>query len=172
MKPTEILLSEYNPYYKNYIDLVGNINLLDALSKGSETLQTFFRSLPENKWGYQYAPGKWTPKDVLQHIADTERVFAYRALYFARNPNVEIKGFDDKIFAENADANDKTVVALLQNYVSVRNATLTLFSSFNENQIKQIGIANGSAMSVRAAGFMICGHEIHHCNIINERYLK
>lgn len=171
MKPSEILLSEYNPYYKNYIDLVGNINLMDALVKGSETIQTFFGSLPENKWGYQYAAGKWTPRDVSLHIADTERVFAYRALYFARNSDVELKGFDDKVFAENAEANDKTVEALLQNYVAVRNASLTLFSSFNVNQLKQIGVANGNAMSVRAAGFMICGHEIHHCNIIKERYL-
>ncbi len=171
MKSSEILLSEYNPFYKHYIDLVEDINLIDALEKGLKTNQTFFENLPDSKWDYQYAEGKWTPKDILLHIADTERVFAYRALYFSRSINAELKGFDENLFSENALASSKTVASLLQNYVSVRNATLSLFQSFNENQLKQLGKANGSIMSVRAAGFVICGHEKHHCNIITERYL-
>lgn len=171
MKSSEVLSSEYNPYYKRYIDLVGNSCLLDALVKGKETTKSFFENLPENKLDYRYAAGKWTPKDILQHIADTERVFAYRALYFARSTNAELKGFDENIFAENALAGNKTLATLLEDYVAVRNATISLFKNFDENQLKQIGNANGSAMSVRAAAFVMCGHEIHHCNIINERYL-
>ncbi len=138
---------------------------------GLKTTTAFFEGIPNAKWTYQYAIGKWTPKDILLHIADTERVFAYRALYFARSNNAELKGFDENAFAETALANSKTVADLIQNYVSVRNATLNLFKNFNETQLKQLGEANGSMMSVRAAGFVICGHEIHHCNIITERYL-
>lgn len=171
MLPSTIQPSEFNPYYKRYIALVENVNLVQALEKGLNTTTAFFESLPDSVWNYQYAIGKWTPKDILQHIADTERVFAYRALYFARSNNAELKGFDENIFAENALASNKTIGDLLQNYTSVRNATLSLYRNFNETQLMQIGQANGSVMSVRAAGFVICGHEIHHCNIITERYL-
>lgn len=172
MNPSEISTSEYNTFYQVYINLIEEIALIEALEKGLSATKLFFESIPENKWDYKYAIGKWTPKDILLHITDTERVFAYRALYFSRFINADLKGFDENIFAANADADNQTVRALLQNYESVRSATLTLFKSFNKNQMKQLGKANGSEMSVRAAGFIICGHEIHHCNIIRERYLK
>ncbi|AFL82090.1 hypothetical protein Aeqsu_2637 [Aequorivita sublithincola DSM 14238] len=171
MKSSDLAPLEYNPFYKRYIDLVDNIDLLDAFKNGMSSTQSFFENIPEDKWNFQYAPNKWTPKDILMHISDTERVFGYRALYFARSNNAELKGFDENIFAENAFANNKTVDELLQNYLAVRNATLSLFKNFNTNQLMQIGQANGSNMSTRAAGFIICGHEKHHCNIITERYL-
>jgi len=171
MTASEIQISEYNPFYKRYIDLVENIHLLDALAEGLGTTQSFFDSLPNEIWDYRYAEGKWTPKDILQHIIDTERVFAYRSLYFARNLNAELKGFDENVFADNAMANNRTVNELLQEHLAVRTSTICLFKSLNTIQLKQIGMANGSNMSVAAAGFIICGHEIHHCNIITERYL-
>ncbi|MRT15795.1 DinB family protein [Vitellibacter sp. q18] len=163
--------SEFNPYYKTYIDLVSETSIPKALSLGMEEVAAFFESLPHEKWQYRYAPNKWTPKDILQHIADTERVFAYRALYFSRYPNADLKGFDENIFAENAMANEKSVATLLENYKAVRAATLSLFSNFNDDQSIRMGRANGSDMSVRAAGVIIRGHEIHHCRIIKERYL-
>ncbi len=171
MIASEIHPSEYNPYYKRYIDLVENIPLLDALTKGLGNTKSFFDSLPSEKYSYRYAEGKWTPKDILQHITDTERVFTYRALYFARSMNAELKGFDENIFADNAMANNRTIDELLLEHLAVRTATICLFKNFNLNQLKQIGMANGSKMSVAALGFVICGHEMHHCNIINERYL-
>lgn len=171
MTASEIQISEYNPYYKSYIDLVENLPLSDALAKGLASTQSFFGSLPTEKWNYRYAEGKWTPKDILQHITDTERVFAYRALYFARSSNAELKGFDENHFAENALANSRSVDELLQEHLAVRTATISLFKHFNLKQFKQIGMANGNIMSVAALGFVICGHEIHHCNIITERYL-
>ena len=171
MTASEIEISEYNPYYKRYLDLVENIPLLDSLIKGLENIQSFFESLPNEKHSYRYAEGKWTPKDILQHIIDTERVFAYRALYFARTNNAELKGFDENIFADNALANNRSIEELLTEHRAVRDATIFLFKNFNLKQLKQIGMANGSKMSVAALGFVICGHEMHHCNIINERYL-
>ncbi len=171
MTRSEVLAAEYNSYYKNYIGLVENTSLTNALIVGLETTQTFFETLPKEKWKYQYAPDKWTPKDILQHVSDTERVFAYRALYFARFKNADLKGFDENVFAMNAHANKKSITDLINEYKTIRAASLSLFKYLNESELKQTGTANGSLMSVRAAGFIICGHEIHHCNIIKERYL-
>ena len=171
MIATELKPSEYNPYYRKYIDLVEKTPLLKALEKRLQRTKSFFDDLPNEKWDYRYAEGKWTPRDILQHIADTERVFAYRALYFARSNDADLKGFDENIFAENAMANTKKKEPLLQEYIAGRIATICLFKSFDTAALKQFGRANGSIMSVGAAGFVICGHEIHHRNIINERYL-
>ena len=171
MNPTQMIPSEYNPYYQAYIDLVGNRSLLEALANGLENIQSFFMDIPKEKLEYRYALGKWTPKGILQHVIDTERVFAYRALYFARSEDANLVGFDENTFAENAQAENKTLSELLEEYIAVRTATICLFKNFNDNQLKGIGTANGSRMSVRATGFIICGHEIHHCNIIKERYL-
>ena len=107
----------------------------------------------------------------MQHIIDTERVFTYRALYFSRADSANLKGFDENIFAQNANANNKSIDVLLNEYSAVRNASIHLFKNFDDTQLKRTGIANDSIMSVAAAGFIICGHEIHHQNIINERYL-
>ena len=171
MTPSQILPYEYNPFYKGYLDLVDAISLSESLNSGLQNSITFFHSIPKEKLDYQYAQGKWTPKDILQHISDTERVFAYRALYFARNNDAVLEGFEENIFAENAQAVNKTLTQLLDEYITVRNASISLFQSFNYNQLEAIGIANGNRMSVRAAGFIICGHAIHHSKIIKERYL-
>lgn len=171
MKSSEIISSEYSPYYQEYINLVEDTELRKVLAKGMEIIPSFFAALPKEKLDYRYAIGKWTPKDILQHIIDTERVFAYRALYFARSDNANLMGFDENIFATNAQASNNVLPVLLEDYKAVRGATISLYSSFNSKQLKRIGVANGSEMSVRAAGFIICGHEIHHCKIINERYL-
>lgn len=171
MKSPQMIPSEYNSYYQTYIDLVEDTSLLDGLSVGLENIQSFFMNLPEEKLNFQYAVGKWTPKEILQHITDTERVFAYRALYFARNRGANLEGFEENTFAENAQAGTKTLTDLLDEYIAVRVATICLFKSFNEDHLKTIGTANRSDMSVRATGFIICGHAIHHCNIIKERYL-
>ncbi len=171
MRPTQLNSSEHNSYYRQYIDLVEDIPLLSALEISKSRTQLFFRNIPNQKLEYRYAENKWTPKDILQHIIDTERVFGYRALYFSRDQSADLRGFDENKFAANTLANTRTIGDLLNEYLVVRNATLSLFNSFDDNQLKSIGMANNSKMSVRAAGFIFCGHEMHHCNIINERYL-
>ncbi|WP_026452033.1 DinB family protein [Aequorivita capsosiphonis] len=171
MKSSEMTPSEYNAFYKKYVDLVEDSSLNEALAQGMEYIQSFFKAIPEEKLDYRYAEGKWTPKDILQHIMDTERVFAYRALYFARSDKANLMGFDENTFAVNAQASNRTLTILLGDYMVVRSATISLFKSFNKNQLKRVGMANASEMSVRATGFVVCGHEIHHCNIIKERYL-
>ena len=166
-----MISSEYNSHYQSYINLVGERSLLESLNIELDNIQSFFVKLPKEKLDYRYAPGKWTPKDILQHITDTERVFAYRAFYFSRCMTANLVGFDENMFAENAQAGKKTLSELLEEYVSVRNSTISLFKNFNNNQLISIGVANGNNLSVRAAGFIICGHGIHHCNIIKERYI-
>lgn len=171
MKRSELSSSDYNPYYENYVSLVPDVSLDLALASGKSKTTSFFNDIPESKWNYRYQQNKWTPRDILQHLIDTERVFAYRALYFSRFEGANLKGFDENVFAENTTANERTMEDLLKEYDAVRNASVCLFKSFDEKHLNRKGIANESAMSVAAAGFVICGHEIHHCNIINERYL-
>jgi len=172
MNSPHLQLSEFNSYYLNYLNLVKNTQLVDALTIGAESTKAFFTEIPDNKLSYRYAKDKWTPKDILQHIIDTERVFAYRALYFARMNDANLEGFDENSFADNALAEKTHISQLVEEYETVRAATICLFKNFSHLELLKCGTANGSKMSVRAVGFIICGHEIHHCNIIKERYLK
>ncbi|RMA64472.1 DinB family protein [Ulvibacter antarcticus] len=171
MRSTEIKDTEYFPYYKQYINLVSKLPLIEALQLGSEQTHQFFNSIPASKLHYQYDAGKWTPKEILLHLIDTERVFCYRALYFARNENSSIEGFDENIFGANCNANSRDLKDLLHEYKSVREATLTFFKSLTDQDLRKGGKANNNLLSVRAIGFIICGHEIHHRGVIEERYL-
>jgi hypothetical protein len=171
MKPSELKPTEYFAYYKPYIDLVDDIPLIEALERGLTRTKEFFASIPNNKQLHQYAEGKWTPKEVLLHIIDTERVFSYRALYFARSEGSSVAGFDENIFGVNCEANGRSLDDLLKEYVAVRKATILLFESFSEIVLKRGGVANDNPLSVRAAGCIICGHEIHHTKVVEERYL-
>lgn len=163
--------SEYNNYYKQYIDLAPGDSLIEALEKGKGRTATFFKELPEDKHHFRYADGKWTPKEVLLHLIDTERVFSYRALHFARAGNVVLPGFDQNVFMENSDANRCSMAQLLEEYEVVRSATLLFAKSCSEETLKRMGTASNNPFSVRALLYIIAGHEIHHCGIISERYL-
>lgn len=163
--------SHYDPYFKQYIDLVEEDTLNDAFKSGMLNTETFYKSISEDVWSYKYAEEKWTPKEILLHTMDTERIFCYRALYIARSEQAKLNGFDENLFAENSNANSRSVKSLLHEYASVRTATISLFESFSEKILNKTGIANDKPLSVKAAGYIICGHELHHINIIKERYL-
>ncbi len=171
MKASEITKTEYFSYYKGYVDLVDDLPLIEALESGLIATNKFFETIPNAKLHFQYAKEKWTPKEILLHLIDTERVFCYRALYFARNAGSSIEGFDENIFGANCNANERDLDDLLKEFFSVRNATLHLFTSLSDEALKRGGKANGNELSVRSIGFIICGHEIHHKNLIEERYL-
>lgn len=162
---------EFASFYKPYIDKVGNDNLLNILNYSGEDLISFFNSIPAEKLGYSYAEGKWTIKEVLLHIIDAERIFCYRALRFARNDKTSLKGFEENDYVPESFANSRTFDSLIDEYKKQRASTIALFSSFSEEIMKRKGIANENYMSVRAIGFVICGHEKHHCKVIKERYL-
>ncbi|WP_104733692.1 DinB family protein [Hanstruepera ponticola] len=163
--------NEYHPYYKNYIDLAIGNELIGGLQASLNKTVTFLESIPDNKLEYRYADGKWTIKEIIQHLIDAEVVFAYRALRFARNDKTELPGFDENFYAEMSSANKKTKADLLSSYRALRLFTINLFNSFDSQTLQNIGTASNSKMSVRALGFVIIGHETHHCKVIKERYL-
>lgn len=162
---------EFAPYYKTYIDKVGPSDLMAALKSSSEEVVRFFQTIPLEKQDYAYATGKWTIKEVLQHIMDTERVFAYRALRFSRNDKTPLQGFDENAFVPECFANTRTMKSLLDEYEKARCSNLAMFASFSQDVLARAGEANGSIMSVRALGFVMVGHEKHHCEVVKSRYL-
>lgn len=167
-KPTLIV----PPFYQGYVDQVKEDNLIQALIvNGNESLE-FFRSIPEQSGDYAYADGKWTIKEVIAHIIDAERVFAYRALRFARNDKTELPGYEENDYAPESNAGNRRLYKICDEFANLRASTVDLFGSFNEEMLSRSGVASGGEMSVAALGFMIAGHELHHKKILLERYLS
>ena len=171
MKASDILSNEYAPYYEQYINNTGSSNLLDTLKHSSETLIKLFETISEEKMNYKYADDKWTIKEMLLHIIDTERVFAYRALRFARQDKTNLPGFEHNDYVVVSNANNRSKASLINEYQAQRASIIMLFSNFTNEMLLSIGVASENAMSVRALGFVIAGHETHHCNILRARYL-
>jgi len=167
-----ITAGEYNAYYKQYIDQVpDSLGIAQALEKGMAETKDFFTSLSESELLLRYEEGKWTPKEVLLHLIDTERIFSYRALRFSRMDKTPLQGFEQDDFVLSSDANGRTMDSLIEEYVSVRKCSLLLYESMTAQTIRNIGMASGSPMSSRAAAFITAGHERHHIAVIKERYL-
>lgn len=171
MKIAKPNADEYAAYTINYIKLVPDDNLLRHLADNLKATVEFVLGLPADKLAYRYAPGKWTIREVMQHVADTERIFAYRALCFARADKTALQGFDENFYAANSAANERDIKSIMREFVAVRNATISLFDGFDEKVLTRIGTANNNPTSVRALAYQIAGHESHHVNIIKERYL-
>ncbi len=162
--------SEYNPYFERYIAAVGEKGAISAL-RGTDFL-VLISGLSEQQWNYRYAPEKWSVKEVLVHIMDTERIFAYRLLRISRNDSTPLAGFEQDGYIENADVENRSVSSLLTEYKAVRAATLSLLESLDVPALSRIGTASGAGVSARSLAYMIAGHEIHHHQIINEKYLS
>lgn len=163
--------TEYNPYYKAYIDRATHANIGKGLKENLGSVVEFYSNIASDKHDYAYATGKWTIKDILLHIIDTERIFAYRVLRIARNDATPMVGFDQDDYVDAGHAKDRTLESLIKEYSAVRQATISLFDSFSDNTLKLLGEASGSNISVRAIGYIITGHENHHNQIIKDRYL-
>jgi uncharacterized damage-inducible protein DinB len=171
MKPSELLSNEYPEYFGKYIAQVADENLIEELEISLHRLIKFVQNIPMDKFDYQYAEGKWTIKDILQHLIDSERIFAYRALRFARNDKTSLPGFEEDHYAKNANGSKRSIQDLLTELAIVRQATLSLFKSFSEEQLLRIGTASNKQMSTRVLGFVIIGHQNHHQKVFEERYL-
>ena len=171
MKASQLLDSEYAPFYANYINRAKNQTLIIGLKSSLDSALSFFETIPEEKLEFSYDVGKWTVKDIIQHLIDAERVFAYRALRFSRQDKMSLPGFDENNYTQVAKANVRSREVLLEEYVAVRKSTILLFKGFSEDTLKLIGMASNSNMSVRAIGFVIIGHEKHHIDVIKSRYL-
>ena len=157
-------------FYDIYIALADDhIDLIDGL----KTSETIFESLSKKlilHEAYRYESNKWTPKEILQHIIDAERVFAYRALSISRLEKNALLGFDENAYTENSHANNRSIESLLKEFRGVRQSTALLFETFNENMLHETGICFQTKISTLAIGFVIIGHAKHHFNILNERY--
>ena len=171
MKVSDLNSSEYHSYYQPYITAIGDVAIIDALRDGMAFISSFIDKIPEGKLGYSYAEGKWSIAEILVHLMDAERVFQYRALRFARNDRTELQGFDQDIYVPESAANTRSKKSIVEEYLAIRKSSLALFASFGEEELRRIGKANGTPMSVRALGSVICGHQAHHFRIIEERYL-
>lgn len=175
MKPTQISKNEYAPFYQPYMDaLEENCNLIDELEISLYRTIQFIQDVPLDKFDYRYAEGKWTIKEIIQHIIDAERVFSYRALRFSRNDKTALPGYDENAFAAavNTTANKRHLQDLLSELSAVRQSTIALFKSFTPDDFLKIGVASEREMSVRAIGFIIIGHQNHHVRIFKQRYLE
>ncbi|MEM0994432.1 MAG: DinB family protein [Bacteroidota bacterium] len=172
MKVQDILFNEYNSYYKRYLDLVAtHLSLAEGLEKGRQEVFDFFNAIPKDKQLYRYAEGKWTIKEVLQHLIDTERVFAYRAFRIGRGDVTALANFDQNLYIAPSGANEKTISALLDEFDIVRQHTISLVNSLSDRNLMNIGVASRSPISSRAAAFINIGHAVWHMEIIKERYL-
>ncbi|WP_420573369.1 DinB family protein [Kordia sp.] len=162
---------EYNPYFDQYIQYIKGKDVLVALSEGVAEVNELVASLTEDQLKSAYAEGKWTIKEVLQHIMDTERIFCNRALRFARNDKTDLPGFEQDDYVPFSGANERNSMELLREYNAIRQATITLFQGFSDEMLARVGVASGNEMSVRALAYIAAGHEKHHVKVINERYL-
>ncbi len=165
--------NEYHPYFKTYIDplMEREESILELMEISAQNLVELLLSLPEKKEEYRYAEGKWTVKELLLHISDTERVFQYRALRFARKDAMELPGFDQDVFNDHAEANTRSMQSLIDEFIAIRRASITLFDSFSDEAWLRMGKASGNRISVRAIGYLVSGHQMHHQKILEERYL-
>ena len=163
--------SEYAPYYGKYIALVPDGDLIDVLVRQIEDTAQLLGGVTERDAGFRYADGKWSIREVLGHLADAERVFAYRALRFARGDGTPLPGFDENAFVANARFDARPLEDLVGELRAVRAATVALFAGLAPDELARRGVANQTAMSVRAIAYVIAGHERHHGTILRERYL-
>lgn len=164
--------TEYDPYYERYISLVPDNDIGQTLSAQLEETLKLLGTISEAQAGYRYAPDKWSIKEVIGHVVDTERIFAYRALRFARNDHTPIEGYDQDEFARYGGFAERTLADLAAEFEHVRRANIVLFGSFNETVLERHGMANNVEVSVRALLYILAGHERHHRNVLKTRYLS
>lgn len=159
-------------FYHGYVSHIAEDNVIEALKNSKQAFLKRLKSIHEQNGDFRYDRGKWSIKEVINHVIDAERVFAYRVLSFARNDAAELPGFDETSWTPASQADRRTLKSLIEEYENVRNSTINLFESFTEDMLMQTGKANGTSCSVLGIGYIIAGHETHHSNILNDRYMS
>lgn len=165
------ITGEYIPYQINYIKLVDDGDLIEQLRKNIDATAAFLSELPIEKADFAYAEGKWTIKGVLQHIIDCERIMCYRALCIGRGDTTPLPGFEEDDYATNANIDERDIIDMIREFIAVRAGTIYMLRSFNDNILSRFGNANKNPVTCNALAYVIAGHELHHINIIKERYL-
>ncbi|HUR65295.1 MAG TPA: DinB family protein [Chitinophagaceae bacterium] len=163
-------LTRVADYFHTYTNKVPENDLSTAFKNQSTLLNPFFKNIPEEKIDYRYAEGKWTVKEMLQHLIDAERVFAYRALCFARKDSTPLPSFDENLYADNSQADKRDWNEMLEEFWAVRKTTEMLFNSFDDEQLDSSGIASNNKHYVLGLGYIIVGHVNHHVGVLKERY--
>lgn len=163
-------VSEYAGFFERYVNLVPNEDPLHLLDKQTYTLEGLLENLTEEQAGFAYAEGKWSIKQVVGHLADTERILSYRALCFSRQEQQPLPGFNENLYVAQANFPHRPLADLLQDCRVVRQATLSLFRGMDEEMLSRTGTANNNLLSVRALAYIIAGHELHHLAILRSRY--
>ena len=171
MNSNQLPVNEYSEFNATYINAIDDVNLFEELEISLHDFIKFVQNIPMDKFDYRYAEGKWTIKDIIQHIIDAERIFAYRALRISRNDQTQLAGFEENDYVENTNANGRSIQGLLTEFSAVRHSNLLLFKSFSNEQLTRLGMASNHTISVRALGFLIIGHQKHHQKVFQERYL-
>ena len=161
---------DYAPYAEKYIVLVTGDDILDSLQSQRKQTATFFSGRSERDGNFRYAPGKWSVKEVLGHVADTERIFAYRAMRIARGDQTPLAGFEQDDYVRAARFNDRKLQDLVDEYEDVRQASLALFRSLEADAWLRRGVASNNPVTVLALAYLIAGHELHHRNVLTEMY--
>ena len=164
-------MTEFQKYIQRYLDLIPSDNWLEELKdSGNQTLE-IYQQFSEQQSNFAYAEGKWSLKILLQHLIDAERIFVYRALRFSRNDQTELAGWDEEYYAKNYFLEEISLKSLLEEYEYLRKSTVLFFENLNVNILPKKGTANRNEISVETIGKLVVGHNIHHLNIIKERYL-
>ena len=172
MTKLDLKASECDDYFLRYINKLSNkTELRKGFEIGKDVLIDFFKSIPKDKLENGYESGKWTVKEILQHLIDTERIFIYRCFRIARQDKTALAGYDQDLFIKPSKANDKSIDHLLNEFTANRNHSISLLDSLSDEDLTFIGTSSGGAMSARAAAFIIIGHDIWHMEVIQNKYL-
>jgi uncharacterized damage-inducible protein DinB len=163
--------TEFAPYYDTYISLIEGDNVFPVLEAQISDLRTLFFDTPEERGTFAYAEGKWTIKEVLSHIIDGERIFAYRILRVSRGDETPMEGFEQDDYIATSNANNRTFADLLDEFEHQRSANLLMIRNISDEAAKRLGIASGNKISARALAYILAGHVTHHLRILRERYL-
>ena len=163
--------SDFPPYFSRYIAKVNAESVAEAIAVYAKPLSDFYAGLPEEKAVYRYAPGKWTLKELLQHVIDAERIFSYRILRIARKDKTPLASFDEDNYAANSLSSERNFDSIKEEFLAVRKATDLLLLSLNEEQLAQQGIASELPVTANAIAFITFGHMLHHKGVLEEKYL-
>lgn len=161
---------EYPFYYEGYINATPENDLLTALKNNTTEMLNFFRENQNSDWSFRYETEKWSPREVMLHIIDTERIMTYRALCSSRGDRTHLPGFDQKGYVENSNADKRSLASLLAEFRSVRNASISLFRNMKRKEADRTGYANAQNITARALGYIIPGHARHHIAVLKEKY--
>lgn len=164
-------INEFAPYYNNYISLVEGDDVMQVLNAQVAEIRSIFANVPEDKGTNAYAEGKWTIKELLSHLIDGERIFAYRILRISRGDKTPIEGFEQDDYIENSNANSRSFADLIGEFEAQRQSNLHMVNNISDEASKRMGTASDKPVSVRALTYIMAGHVRHHINILNERYL-